>query len=82
MGLNHNYKHCEYHDKVIFIVYCVFDIFSYLPESCVRLLMIFAAIEINRIWSRASASLKKVHTYEACTDNKSTNQIIEDWTEL
>jgi len=77
MELNHNHKHCEDHDKVIFIVYCVFDIFSYLPESCVRLLMIFAAIEVNRIWSRASASLKKVHTNE--TDNESTNQFFEDW---
>lgn len=72
MELNHNHKHCEDHDKVIFIVYCVFDIFSCLSESCVRLLMIFAAIEINRIWSHASASLKKVHTDE--TDIGSTNQ--------
>lgn len=75
MELKHNYKHCEDHDKVIFIVYCVFDIFSYLLETCVRLLMIFAAIEVNRIWSHASASLKKVHTNE--TDNERTNQILK-----
>jgi len=78
METNHNHKHCEDHDKVIFIGYCVFDIFSYLSETFVRLLMIVAAIEVNRIWLSASASLKEVHTDE--TENESTNQIIEDWT--
>lgn len=73
-----NVVYCEARNNWTFIAYCGFNMGRYLLASCVRLLMIIASIEVNRIWSVGSLNCDINGT-----EDVEANQIevfLQDWT--
>lgn len=91
--LQHN-THCHQHYRPIYIAYCVVNMFRYASAGAVRIMMIYCATVLKRMWFPDGApqhtSLGLMHRDKSCiTDipltalnGQSEPDVLQDWKEV